>query len=75
MPHHDLHEPESIEDIDVIRIEDAAVWISRIFPFVQVPWLNTGDHTEVLSEVDDKFGELIAFGKAGYLYIFVADVL
>ena len=62
-------------DIDVSRTEDAVEWMKRNFPFVRIPWLRSGDHTEIIDETEGKFGDLIAYGDAGYLYVFVADPL
>lgn len=58
-----------------LRTEDSAQWLKRNFPFVHPPWLGAGDHTEIISETEGEFGDLIAWGRAGYLYVFVADQL
>jgi hypothetical protein len=62
-------------DVSPERIEDSVLWMKRNFPTVEIPWLKVGDHTEILSETEGEFGELIAYGDSGYLYVFVADML
>ncbi len=62
-------------DVSPSRTEDSVDWLKRNFPFVRVPWLRTGDHIEILVDDESEFGNLIAYGKSGYLYVFVADLL
>jgi hypothetical protein len=75
VPHdgYDLSAPAL--DITPSRREDSVEWMKRNFPFVRIPWLHSGDHTEIIDETEGKFGGLIAYGDAGYLYVFVADLL
>ncbi len=56
-------------DIGSSRTEDSVQWMNRNFPFVQIPWLHTGDHTEIIDDTEGEFGDLIAYGDAGYLYV------
>lgn len=62
-------------EIASIRAEDSVEWMKRNLPNAHVPWLQPGDHTEIIDEHEGEFGDLIAFGVAGYLYVFVADEL
>ncbi len=57
------------------RVEDAVDWVKRIFPFAVIPWLSRGDHTQILDEHQDRFGDLTAFGPAGYMVVFAADLV
>lgn len=75
VPHEDYDLSVPPFDIAVSRTEDAVEWMQRNFPFVRIPWLRSGDHTEIIEEAEGEFGDLIAYGDAGYLYVFVADLL
>jgi len=75
VPHEDYDLAVPPLDIPVSRTEDAVEWMKRNFPFVQLPWLRSGDHIEIIDETEGEFGDLIAYGDAGYLYVFVADPL
>jgi hypothetical protein len=75
VPHEDADLSTPLPKIPVQRIEDAVGWMERNFPFVHIPWLRPGDHHEILDEDESEFGGLTAHGKAGYFYVFVADVI
>jgi len=75
VPHEDIDVTETPASISPSRNEDAVDWINRNFPFVVIPWLSRGDHTEVYDEHQGEYGDLIAVGPAGYLMVFVADLL
>lgn len=75
VPHHECDPSAIAGDITVKRTEDAVDWVERTLPFVSIPWLHREDHTEIIWEAEGEFGELIAFGDAGYFYLFVADLL
>ena len=75
VPHDDNDLSTPSMDITPLRKEDAVDWLERNFPFVAIPWLHRGDHTDIIWEVEDKFGGLIAFGDTGYLYVFAADLM
>lgn len=74
-PHDDFDLSAPLLDTIPERKEDAVAWMKRNFPFVEIPWLHEGDHTEIIGETEGKFGDLIAYGDAGYFYVFVADLL
>lgn len=75
VPHEDADLSAPPPNIPVQRIEDVVGWLERNFPFVHIPWLLPGDHHEILDEDESEFGGLTAHGKAGYFYVFVADVI
>ncbi|MCC9604278.1 hypothetical protein LOC68_00120 [Blastopirellula sp. JC732] len=75
VPHESLDFSQPAVEVLPERTEDAVVWMERNFPFVQLPWLKPGDHSEILDEDQGKFGSLTAYGNGGYLYVFVADEL
>ncbi|MDY0169328.1 MAG: hypothetical protein RBS80_22480 [Thermoguttaceae bacterium] len=75
VPHEDYDLTVPPLKIAVSRTEDAVEWMGRNFPFVRIPWLRSGDHTEIIDDTEGEFGDLIAYGDAGYLYVFVADPL
>lgn len=74
VPHDDYDLSMSL-DVTPLRKEDSVDWMKRNFPFVHIPWLQPGDHTEIIDETEGDFGNLIAYGNAGYFYVFVADLL
>jgi hypothetical protein len=74
-PHDDFDLSAPPSDITPLRTEDSIAWMKRNFPFVQIPWQQTGDHTEIIGETEGEFGDLIAYGDAGYFYVFVADLI
>jgi hypothetical protein len=54
---------------------DAKTWCTQNLSFVDLPWLKTGEHTTLMEFEVDGYQEMIAHGPAGYLTIFVADVM
>ena len=66
-----LSHPERFANVE--RTEDAVDWITRNLPYAYVPWLNRGDHSEILDEDDSEY--LTAFGPAGHLTLFICDLL
>ncbi len=75
VPYDDVDLTSPAAAVEPVRNEDAISWLARNMPGIDIPWLAPDDHTEVLSEDEDKFGMLNAFGAAGYLTLFVADEL
>ena len=75
VPHEDFDPSAPPFDVTPSRTEDSVEWMKRNFPFVRIPWLHSGDHTQIIDETEVKFGSLIAYGDAGYFYVFAADPL
>ncbi|QDU01312.1 hypothetical protein V6x_09910 [Gimesia chilikensis] len=61
------HESHHFQDLEAIH------WMYRDLNFVKIPWLQDYEHSKSMELPGDDFPELLAFGKAGYLTIFVAD--
>jgi hypothetical protein len=75
VPHEELDVHAPPVAVTPSRTEDAVDWMARNFPFAEIPWLRRGDHTEIIDEYEGEFGGLTAYGDAGYLNVFVADLL
>jgi hypothetical protein len=75
VPHDSFNLAAPLCDVTPLRREDSVEWMKRNFPLVQIPWLHPGDHSEIIDETEGEFGNLTAYGEAGYLYVFVADRL
>jgi hypothetical protein len=54
---------------------DAKDWLERKLSFATIPWLEKGQHLKAMELTVDEFPELVAFGDAGYLTVFVADLI
>lgn len=74
VPYDDRDPAETPDDVKVLRHEDATEWMKRNHPHVSLPWLSEGNHVAILQETEE-FGYLMAYGAAGYFYVFAADML
>ena len=54
---------------------EAIAWMKRDLGFATIPWLKDYEHGNSMEIEDTYFPELLAYGTAGYLTIFVADLV
>ena len=52
---------------------DAAQWVAMNLNFVEILWLNVGDHDTTLVVPSDEYSDLYSFGKKGYLTVFAIN--
>ena len=63
-----MHEAHQFTNLEAIH------WMHR-FSFATIPWLRDYEHSTSMELPGDDFPELLAYGKAGYLTVFVADMV
>ena len=64
-----MHESHDFKNLEAIH------WMNHDLSFASIPWLKDYEHSTSMKLPGDDFPELLAFGTAGYLTIFVADMV
>jgi hypothetical protein len=76
VPNHDAESyAVSVIESHPFKAIEALHWLRTHIAFAAIPWLRDYQHGSCIHLPGEPFPELVAMGSAGYLNVFVADLL